>query len=104
MPGVARIGDSGSFGDTIAVGSGDVFPNNIPTARLGDLSMGHTPSGHGFYPPVPIIEGSGSVFVNNLPIARLGDKFLTHQDPPHNSSHPHQDVISSASNDVFADS
>lgn len=99
---VARIGDSFSCGDTIAQGSGDVFTNNIPTARLGDMSTGHAPPGHGFYPPVPIVTGSGSVFVNNIPIARLSDAHPGHQDPPHNSSHPHAGVISSASGDVFS--
>lgn len=99
---VARIGDSFSDDDIIATASGDVFVNNKPCARLGDITTGHTPADHGFYPPVPISSGSGSVFVNNKPIARLGDAHPVHTDPPHDASHPHDGVINSASGDVFS--
>jgi len=99
---VARIGDPISCGDTIAQGSGDVFVNNIPAVRLGDMTIGHTPPGHTLYPPTPIINGSGSVFVNNLPLARFGDAIATHTDPGHPSSHPHAGTISVGSSDVFS--
>ena len=75
---VARIGDSYSDGDTQMQGSGNVFVNNIPVARLGDLTTGHKCSSGGWWPSVPIIQGSGSVFVNNIPVARLGDAHATH--------------------------
>ncbi len=96
---VARLTDKFLDTDTIAEGSGDVFVNNLPVARLGDKTLGHTLPNHGFYPPVAISTGSGSVFVNNLPIARLTDKHLSHCDP-----HPdcHDSVISTASGDVFS--
>jgi len=44
------------------------------------MTMGHGAPGHGFYPPVPIIDGSGSVFANNLPIASIGSKHAVHCD------------------------
>jgi len=102
---VAALGDSFSDGDTVDTGSGDVFINNKPCARLSDMTMGHQPPGHTLYPPAPIISGSGSVFVNNKPIARLGDAHEVHTDPPHGdppATHPHDGVISTASGDVFS--
>jgi len=105
---VARVTDKFLDTDTIATGSGDVFVNNLPVARLTDMTLGHPGPplyiGHGFYPPVPISSGSGSVFVNNLPIARLTDKKLPHVDPPHPPVPPdlHDSVISTASGDVFS--
>jgi uncharacterized Zn-binding protein involved in type VI secretion len=97
----ARLGDTFTDTDVIAEGSGNVFVNGIPKARLGDLTTGHTLPGHGFYPPVPIIEGSGSVFVNGIPAARLGDKHAIHCDPPHPASDCHDGVINTGSGDVF---
>ena len=96
---VARLTDKFLDTDVIATGSGDVFVNNLPVARLTDTTTGHTLPDHGFYPPVAISSGSGSVFVNNLAIARLTDKHLPHCDP-----HPdcHDSVISTASGDVFS--
>lgn len=99
---VARMGDAFLDTDTIATGSGNVFVNNIPIARLSDLTLGHTLPSHGFYPPVPISSGSGSVFANNLPIARLSDSHLVHCDPPHPSPDCHDSVISTASGNVFS--
>ena len=97
---VARIGDKFLDNDAVAVGSTDVFANNIGVARMTDMTTGHTdPPDHGLYPPVPITTGSGSVFVNNLPVARLTDKHAVHCDP-----HPdcHDSVISTASGNVFS--
>ena len=100
---VARVGDTfldTGFGvDVIASGSPDVFVNNIPIARLTDMTTGHPgPPPHGFYPPVPIITGSGLFFANNLPVARLTDVHLVHCDP-----HPdcHDAPIAVGSGDVF---
>lgn len=89
---VARIGDSFTDGDTVAQGSGNVFVNNLPVARLGDAT-----TGEGCYPSVVIISGSGSVFANNIPVARLGDLKSVHccDDDCHDG------VISSASGNVF---
>lgn len=100
--GVARIGDIFTDTDTIAQGSGNVFCNNIPVARLGDVTTGHTLPGHTFYPSVPITTGSGSVFVNNVPIARLTDLHAVHCDSPHPVSDCHDGAISSASGNVFS--
>jgi len=105
MVAVARIGDNFTDNDIIGTGSGDVFVNNIPAARLSDITTGHNAPGHGFYPPAPIIAGSGSVFVNNLPIARMGDVHAVHCDvdfphlPPPDC---HDGTISSGSGNVFA--
>ncbi len=107
MPAIARIGDPFTDNDLVATGSGDVFVNNIPAARLSDLTAGHVDPGHGFYPPAPIIEGSGSVFVNNLAVARVDDAHAVHCDinfphkPPPDC---HDGTISAGSSDVFADS
>lgn len=70
---IARIGDGFSDGDTVATGSGNVFADNLPVARLSDQT-----TGHGCYPPTTIITGSGVVFVNNLPVARLTDQNHVH--------------------------
>lgn len=89
----ARMGDKCSDGDTIAVGSGNVFINNLPAVRLGDSTTGH----NGF-PPVPILKGSGSVFVNNIPAVRLGDNHAVHCKPDHGC---HDGVVSVGSGNVF---
>lgn len=99
---VARIGDKFLDTDTIAAGSGDVFVNNLPAARLGDATTGHTLPGHTFYAPTTISTGSGSVFVNNMPLARLTDKHLVHCDVGHPASDCHDSVISTGSGDVFS--
>lgn len=99
---VARLGDTFTDTDIVATGSGDVFINNKPCARLGDMTTGHTLPNHGVYPPVPIISGSGSVFVNNKPIVRLGDAHAVHCDPPHPDTDCHDGVINTASGNVFS--
>jgi len=103
VPAASKIGDTFDDTDTIATGSGDVFVNNIPAARLSDMTTGHTLPGHTFYPSVPITTGSGSVFVNNLPLARIGDAHAEHCDTPHNNSDCHTGVIVTGSSDVFSD-
>ena len=57
-----------------AVGSPDVFVNNIPWSRQSDVNTPH------LVPPVvcpihtaPITTGSTTVFVNNLGGGRIGD-------------------------------
>lgn len=97
MPAVARLGDLYTDNDFQAQGSGNVFINGLPVARLGDLSTGHSipPC---FWPPAPIIEGSGLVFVNGLPIARMGDKRAVHCCGPS----CHGAVIAQGSGNVFS--
>lgn len=73
MPAGARIGDPNACGDTVGTGSGNVFFNGLPVARLGDLS-----AGHGCFPPTPIIAASPNVFANGIAIARVGDFHATH--------------------------
>ena len=102
MPAVARLTDVFTDTDVIATGSGNVFVNGLPVARLTDMTTGHSLPGHTTYPPVPITVGSGSVFVNGLPIARLGDKHDVHCDTGHPASDCHDAAISSASGNVFA--
>lgn len=43
--------------------------------RVGDLS-----TGHGNFPPRPVITGSDSVFLNGLPVVRVGDVWAEHCD------------------------
>lgn len=62
-------------------------------ARLGDIG-----SGHGCFPPTPIVAGSGNVVTNGLPAARQGDPLAPHgcgNCPPHGRS------ISGGSGTVF---
>jgi uncharacterized Zn-binding protein involved in type VI secretion len=94
---VARLGDTFADTDVIASGSGNVFINNIPCARLSDTTTGHGPPPC-FWPPTVIVGGSGSVFVNNLPIARLSDPHAVHCCGPS----CHDSVINSGSGNVFS--
>lgn len=73
MPAAARIGDPINCGDTVGQGSGNVFVNGIPLARVGDLS-----AGHGCFPPTPITIGSPTVFANGIPVARVTDIHTPH--------------------------
>jgi len=78
MPPQARLGDPGSghgsFPATpITAGSGNVFVNGKPAARLGDSL-----APHGSPSPSPshgraIAVGSSTVFINGKPAARMGD-------------------------------
>ena len=77
MPAVTRIGDadvphcSGMFR---AVGSPDVFANNIPISRQGDINTGHLLPGNpcpGHTAPIAV--GSTTVFINNKGCGRIGD-------------------------------
>ena len=77
MPQATRIGDPYSDVDAQAVGSGNVFINVIPVARLGDAT-----TGHGCWPPANVSAGSPNVFVNNLNMARVGDPHSIHCCPP----------------------
>lgn len=57
-------------------GSENVFINNKPAARVGDICAEHNCEGSPFdHPPhVPIIvSGSENVFINKKPAARVGD-------------------------------
>lgn len=93
MPAIARVGDSISCGDSLAMGSGNVFANNIPICRVGvDLTHGHC------YPPVPIISGSNNVFINNIPVDRVGDPIPVHCC----NNNCHSGNISFGSSNVFA--
>jgi len=77
MPAVTRIGDADvahCSGMTRAVGSGNVFVNNIAVSRQSDVNTGH------LLPDIicpshsaPITAGSPTVFVNNLGCGRVGD-------------------------------
>lgn len=62
-------------------------------ARLGDIG-----SGHGCFPPTPIVSGSGNVVINGQPAARQNDSLAPHgcgKCPPHGRS------ISGGSGSVF---
>lgn len=78
MPPAARRGDPGTphcSSYVIAVGSGDVFINDKPAARVGDTSTSHLrPGGRRCVAHVaPIAQGSATVFVNGIALARQGD-------------------------------
>jgi uncharacterized Zn-binding protein involved in type VI secretion len=77
MPAVTRIGDADvahCSGMVRAQGSGNVFVNNKPVSRQGDVNTTHLKPGspcpsHA----APIAVGSTKVFVNNLGCGRVGD-------------------------------
>ena len=84
MPGIARQGQDAA-GGTIVAGSGNVFADNSPVARIGDAVAGH---GNGPHAGPVMAAGSDNVFANNIPVSRAGD--------PATCGHP-----SSGSGDVF---
>jgi len=77
MPAVTRIGDADiphCSPMVRAQGSGNVFVNNIPVSRQGDVNTVHLLPGS----PCPahaaaITSGSSTVFVNFKGIGRVGD-------------------------------
>jgi len=78
MPAVTRIGDADvahCSGMTRAVGSGNVFANNIAVSRQTDVNTGHLLPGGSSCPShaAPITTGSPTVFINNLGCGRVGD-------------------------------
>lgn len=95
MAKVGRIGDPFDDGDFIAEGSGNVFFNGLPAARVGDMTVGHDG-----WPPVAIMDGSSTVFINGLPIARVGSKHDIHCHRNH-SHDCHDATLVDGSDDVF---
>jgi uncharacterized Zn-binding protein involved in type VI secretion len=77
MPAVTRIGDADvahCSGMVRAVGSGDVFVNNIAVSRQSDINTSHLlPGSPCPSHTAPIASGSSTVFVNNLGCGRIGD-------------------------------
>lgn len=77
MPAATRIGDADvphCSGMTRAVGSPDVFVNNIKWSRQTDVNTPHLLPGNPCPTHVaPITTGSTTVFVNNLGGGRIGD-------------------------------
>jgi uncharacterized Zn-binding protein involved in type VI secretion len=77
MPAATRIGDADvphCSGMDRAEGSPDVFVNNIPWSRQGDVNTPH------LLPPLPcpthaapIAIGSTTVFINGVGAGRIGD-------------------------------
>jgi len=94
---VARMTDTFSDGDMIQSGSGNVFINSLPAARMTDTTTGHGPPPC-WWPSTIIVGGSGSVFVNGLPLARMTDKHAVHCCGPA----CHDAMISSGSGNVFS--
>lgn len=77
MPAVTRIGDADvphCSGMVRAQGSGNVFANNIPVSREGDLNTVHLEPGNPCPAhAAPIEKGSSSVFANSKSVGRIGD-------------------------------
>jgi uncharacterized Zn-binding protein involved in type VI secretion len=77
MPAVTRIGDADvahCSGMVRAAGSGDVFVNNIPVSRQGDVNTAHLlPGSPCPTHAAPIAVGSTTVFINNKGCGRVGD-------------------------------
>ena len=77
MPAVTRIGDadvSHCSGMTRAEGSPNVFCNNIPISRQGDVNTSHLlPAPICPSHAVAITTGSTTVFVNGKGCGRIGD-------------------------------
>lgn len=89
----ARITDSFSDGDAIAIGSGNVFINGLPAAKFASLT-----TGEGCFPPTVITSGSGSVFINGIPAVRLTDSKQLHCCPGVSC---HGGSVSTGSGNVF---
>lgn len=77
MPAVTRIGDADvthCTGMTRAVGSPNVFANNILVSRQGDNNTTHLLPGVPCPPhAAPIATGSTTVKTNNVGTGRVGD-------------------------------
>jgi len=78
VPAVTRIGDADvahCSGMVRAVGSPNVFANNIPVSRQTDVNTAHLLPGGRSCPihAAPIASGSSTVKVNNLGCGRIGD-------------------------------
>ena len=77
MPAVTRIGDADvahCSGMVRAVGSSNVFVNNIAISRQSDVNTSHLlPGSPCPSHTAPIASGSSTVFVNNLGCGRIGD-------------------------------
>jgi len=93
VPAATRIGDPYNDGDAQAVGSGNVFINGIPVARLGDAT-----TGHGCWPPANVSVASPNVFANTIKVSRVGDAHSVHCCPDVNC---HDGVFTSGSGDVY---
>jgi uncharacterized Zn-binding protein involved in type VI secretion len=65
---VARMGDSGSHGGTIASGSGTIFVNDKPLARAGDT---YNCPIHG---PNPIVDGATGILGEKELVAYVGSR------------------------------
>ena len=81
MPAVTRIGDadvSHCSGLTRAEGSPNVYCNNIPISRQGDVNTSHLlPAPICPSHAVAITTGSTTVFVNGKGCGRVGDATCT---------------------------
>lgn len=77
MPAVTRVGDADvahCSGMVRAVGSPNVFVNNIPVSRQSDVNTSHLlPGAPCPAHAAPIAAGSSTVKVNNLGCGRIGD-------------------------------
>jgi len=77
MPEVTRIGDADEAhcsGMVRAAGSPNVFANNIPVSRQGDVNTVHLlPGSPCPAHAAPIAVGSTTVFANGVGIGRVGD-------------------------------
>lgn len=77
MPAVTRIGDADvphCSPMTRAVGSPNVFANNIAISRQGDDNTTHLLPGNPCPShAAPITTGSSTVFINNKGCGRVGD-------------------------------
>jgi uncharacterized Zn-binding protein involved in type VI secretion len=61
-----------------AVGSPNVFANNIPVSRQSDVNTVHLlPGSPCPAHTAPIAVGSATVFINNLGCGRVGDALTT---------------------------
>ena len=70
MPGIARDSGQDVAGGGLVQGSSNVFANNKPVTRIGDLVAGH---GRGPHRGPVMAAGSGNVFTNDIPTCRAGD-------------------------------
>jgi len=72
MAGAARFGSDKAGGGVVITGAKKTEINNLPAARLGDLTQKHGRRKH--KNNNPIVEGSKTVECEYRPLARAGHK------------------------------
>ena len=66
----------------------------VPVSRIGDVC-----TGHGSFPPRPLVEGTDDFVVGNSPASKVGDNLAPHGSP--SPSPPHGGTVASGSSTYY---